>query len=162
MNNQEYKQWVSVLTTLTSAQLNDVSNRIKILSFASTKAFNGKSDFGVRVSEAICTAFRKLNVECPNPNTLRKSAAYASAKDKFTDLAAFFDKVSSQRIVQDAVLVLAIEQLYSSMLQWGTPISSHTVLQQAHRIPAALNQAFPGYAASGMLHKVVKYESSNQ
>jgi len=162
LNDQEYKQWVAALTTLTSAQLNDVSNRIKILSFASTKEFNGKSDFGVRVSEAICSTLRRVGVECPSPITLRKSSAYANAKEKFNDLSAFFDKISQQRLVQDAVLCTGIEILYNDMINWGMPISSHTILNHIHRIPASLNRAFPGYAQSGLLAKVVKYESSNQ
>jgi len=159
MNDQEYKQWVAALTTLTSAQLNDVSNRIKILSFASTKEFNGKADFGVRVSEVICNVFRKLGVESPNPNTLRKSAAYVSAKAKFDDLAAFFEKASQQRLVQDRLLTIAVENLYYEIVQWGIPVSSHTMLNQIHRLPSVLNRSFPGYAQSGLLHKLVKHEN---
>lgn len=162
MDEIDYKIWIHKLPTLTKQQVNDVSNRIKILSFASGKEFTGKQDFGARVSEAICATFRKLGVECPSPNTLRKSAAYAHSKDKFDDLASFFEKVSQQRLVQDAVLVIGIEQLYNSMLSWGHPISSHTVLNHIHRVPAALNKAFPGYAQVGLLTRLVKHESSGK
>ena len=163
MNEQEYKNWVAALPSLSATQLNDVSNRLKILSFASTKEFNGKSDFGVRVSEAVCCVLRKIGVECPNPNTLRRSQVYANAKAKFDDLAAFFETISKSKLEQDAVLMTALEQLYNSMIQWGVPISSNTMLQHIHRIPAALNASFPGYAASGLLLRVVKrHESSSQ
>lgn len=157
MNEQKYKDWVLQLTKLSSEQLNDLSNRIKLLSFASEKTFDGKADFGVRATEAICKVLRGRGTECPSPNTLRKSQAYVSSRNKFDDLAAFFNKMSSQRLVQDAILVEAIGLLYDDLLQWqGIAISSHTLLQQCHRLPATLNKAFPGYAASGLLSKIVK------
>lgn len=156
MNEHQYQEWIKQLTQLSNPQINDLSNRIKLLSFASTKEFNGKSDFGVRVSEAICKVMRGRGIECPSPNTLRKSTAYSASKAKFEDLAAFFDKVSSQRIVQDAILIEAVNLLYDDLLQWqGISISSHTILQQCHRIPATLHKSFPGYGAE-LLSKIVK------
>lgn len=163
MDDKQYQGWILSLTELSQAQLNDVSNRLKILSFVVTKEFNGKSDFGVRVSEAICNTFKRLGVECPSPHTLRKGAAYASAKDKFDDLATFFEKISQNKLVQDRALVIAIEGLYVSLQDWNISVSSYTILQQIHRLPSVLNQSFPGYAASGLLHKIVRVnEPTNQ
>ena len=161
MDDKQYRDWVASLTELNQVQLSDVSNRLKILSFATTKEFNSKSDFGVRVTEAICRSFRSMNVECPSPNTLRKSSAYSGAKDKFDDLAAFFEKISQNKLVQDRALVIAIEGLYVSLQGWGIAVSSHTILQQVHRLPSILNQQFPGYSASNLLHKIVRVNESS-
>src|ERR1700761_432655 len=132
MDDQVYKHWVIQLTHLSKDQLTDLSNRMKILSFATTKEFSGKADMGVRVSEAVCSVFRRLGTECPNPNTLRRSQSYTNAKAKFDDLANFFEKISKHRLVQDGVLVVGIEELYNCMLQWKVPVSSHTVLNHIH------------------------------
>lgn len=157
MDEQQYKLLSSSILQLTQEQVSDLANRLKIINFASTKQFNGKSDFGVRVSEAISKVLHGRGVECPSPTTLRKSSAYASSRPKFDDVAAFFAKISSHRLVQDSILVEGISLLYDDLLQWqGIAISSHTILQQIHRLPSTLNRAFPGYAESGKLHKVIK------
>lgn len=156
MDDQQYKLWVKNLFELSNEQRTDVTNRLKLLSFVVTKEFTGKQDFGVRVSEAICKVMSRAGTECPSPSTIRKSAAYAGARAKFDDLAAFFDKVSKQRLVQDAALSIAIELLYDDLVAWGIPVSSHTLLAQCHRIPSTLNRAFPGYAQMGILAKLIK------
>lgn len=157
MNEKQYKDWVKALPELSAAQAQDVSNRLKVLSFAALREFTGKQLFGDRITQAICSVFTQKGVEHPSVHSLRKSQAYASSKDKFLDLAAFFEKISESRLVQDAILREAIGLLYQDMLQWqGVTISSHTILQHIHRLPATLNRHFPGYASSGLLHKIVK------
>lgn len=157
MNDQDYKTWIAALPKLSAMQLNDLSNRMKILSFVAAKEFsNGKSDFGNRVVEVTCNFFRSEGIECPTPNLLKRSQAYVQAKGKIDNLATFFEKISQHKLVQDAVLAIAIENLYNELVQWGISVSSHTVLQNIHRVPAVLNRSYPGYAQSGLLHKIVK------
>jgi len=145
------------LHELDSMQLKDISSRINLLTKSSTKIHDGKSNFGARVLQSICDVMRKHNVETPSVATLKKSAAYASARAKFDDLQIFFDKISKSRIIQDAILNEAVQLLYFDLVNWqGVAISSHTLLNQVHRIPATLNRHFPGYAISGTLTKIVE------
>jgi hypothetical protein len=153
----EYKLWVSKLSSLTSAQRDDLLTRVKLLSKTSSKEHVGKQEFGDRVLNTICNVMRKNNVETPNPATLRKSAAYVSSKNKLEDLQTFFESISKSKLVQDAILRESAQLLYHDLLQWqNIAISSHTLLKQIHRIHATLNRHFPGYLQSGLLTKIIK------
>ena len=156
MNPAQFKLWAGLVPTLTPEQTNELLTRFKLLSKTNDKLHSGKQQFGERVLQALCTVLRKNNVETPSVTTLRKSVAYVNSREKLQDLQTFFEKTSPSKMVQDRILRMAIELLYNDLLQWqGVAISSHTLLKQIHRIPATLNRHFPGYAASGMLVKIV-------
>lgn len=160
MQESEYIEWVRQLPKLTPTQLNDVKARFRLLDQVSVVIANrGKKEFGDRVTQAICDVLSRLGVEHPSQSVLRKSSAYAASREKFDNLASFLEAASPHRLVQDQLLKKAIELLYFDLVQWqGIAISAHTVLSQIHRIPATLNKHFPGYAASGLLLKIVKTE----
>lgn len=157
MNEQHYKIWVAQLPSLTATQCSDVITRLK-LCLQATKQPSGKQEFADRVLQAICSVMIKNKVECPSVISLRKSSAYAiaSKNQKFYNLSIFFDSISKSKLVQDQILKEAIGLLYYDMLQWDIAVSAHTVLKQIHRIPSVLNRAFPGYATSNVLTKLVK------
>src|SRR6266436_4768132 len=156
MDIEIYNNWINQLPALTVVQLNDVSTRIKLLDKIITKEHVGKQDVGVRVLQAICDTLKKHKVETPSVTSLRKSNAYVGSKDKVDDLAIFLESISKSKLMQDQILRIGIELLYNDLLTWNLPISSHILLRQIHRIPATLNRNFPGYAASGLLVKIVK------
>ena len=157
MNSDQYKGWIGDLPKLTTAQIMDLSCRVKLLSQVSVKEHEGKSEFSMRVLQAVCDVLRKLNVETPSPNMLKKSSAYVNVKDKIQDLIPYFEKVSKSKMVQDAILRKGVELLYYDLTAWqGISISSHTLLRQIHRVPSSINRSFPGYADSGLLCKLVK------
>lgn len=157
MEKEKYRQFVSELPLLTTVQLSDLTTRVKLLSKTIIKNNAGKQDFGIRVLYTICDVMKKNNVECPSISVLQRSSAYVSSVAKINDLAEFFESISKSKIVQDQILREAINLLYHDLLQWqGISISSHTILKQIHRIPSVLNKSFPGYAASGLLVKIVK------
>ena len=157
MDEQQYKQWIAQIPSLSAKQCSDVLTRFKLLLPSAAKELNGKAKFSDRVLQAICTVLNKNKVECPNPITLRKSSAYVSASPKFNDLKIFFDNISKSKLVQDQILREGVNLLYHDLLQWqGIAISSHLLLKHTHRIPSVLNRSFPGYAASGLLQKIVK------
>lgn len=57
-----------------------------------------------------------------------------------------------------ALARVAIDLLIENLIDMNVAISAGTVMSHIHRIPAVLNLAFPGYAASGLLHLVVRKE----
>lgn len=154
MNKPEFQQWVKELPNLTKDQASEVLSRIKLLGVS--KEYDGKEDFGTRVLQAIKTVLLKNNIENPSIYTLKKSVAYVNAKGKMEDLSAFFDNISKSRMVQDAILREAISLLYYDLVNMNVSISSHTILNHIHRIPATLNRHFPGYTMSGLLTKIVQ------
>lgn len=155
MNQEQFKLLIGQVPQLTKEQLSELAMRIKLLSDV-TKSYAGKQEFGNRVLQAIADVMKKQNVETSSAHSLRKSAAYVGAKDKLQDLSVFFDSISKSKLVQDQILREAIQLLYHDLLQWQIAVSSHTMLKQIHRIPSVLNKSFPGYAASGLLQKIVK------
>ena len=158
MDPAQFKKWVALVPTLTSAQCSELATRLNILSKGSTKSSNGKREFGERVLQILCTVLTKNNVETPSVTVLRKSAAYAQSREKLQDLQIFFEKISKSKLVQDAILKEAINLLYCDLVQWkGVAVSSHLMLKHMHRIPATINRHYPGYVQSGLLHKIVKW-----
>ena len=156
MDQNQYKIWVTQLHTLDFMQVKDVAARLNLLSKAKEQ-HSGKSDFGMRVLEAISSVMKNNNADGASPTTLRKSAAYVASRGKIDDLKIYFEKISKSKLVQDAMLKEAVSLLYFDLLSWQDfSVSSHTLLQQIHRIPSVLNRAYPGYAESGLLTKVVK------
>ena len=156
MNQDRYKSWVGDLTTLTQEQLSDLQTRIKILSTTAEKEHNGKSDFSMRVLQAICDTLKKNGVETPSVHVLKKTTAYVQSTGKLQDLSVWFDTISKNKLIQDGILREAINLLYFDLVNWkGVSISSHTLIKQIHRIPSVLNRHFPGYSQSGLLIKLV-------
>ena len=155
MDQETYQNLISKLPSLTVIQLNDLSTRIKLLDKTVTKEHVGKQDIGIRILQAICDTLKKHKVETPSVNSLRKSNAYVGSKDKIDDLAIFLESISKSKMVQDQILRVGIDLLYNDLLNWGLPVSSHTILRQMHRVPATLNRNFPGYSQSGLLSKIV-------
>jgi len=146
---------VGDLPSLTQEQLTDLQSRIKILS--STAETNGKSSFGLRVLQTICDVMKKHGVDSPSVHNLKKSSAYVSCNGKMADLQTFFEGVSKNKLVQDSILRMAIDLLYTDLLNWkGVAVSSHTIIKQVHRIPSVLARHFPGYLQSGLLVKIIK------
>jgi hypothetical protein len=157
MNSDQYKGWIGDLPKLTTAQIMDLSCRVKLLSQVSVKEHEGKSEVGNRVLQIICSVMKKHRTENPSIIMLKKSTAYISSKDKILDMMSFFENISKSKLVQDAVLKIGIDLLYTDLLQWqGIAVSSHTLLRQIHRVPSVINRHFPGYAQSGLLVKLVK------
>ena len=156
MNEQQFKLWIAELPKLTVEQHNDLKIRLSLLA-AMPKDTAGKSDFGIRVLQAIVDVMKKNNVESTSVNVLKKSSAYVAAKPKIENLQIFFESITLSKIVQDQILRMGIDLLYFDLLNWqGFSISSHTILSQIYRVPATLNRAFPGYAGAGLLTKLVK------
>lgn len=154
MNKQEFQQWIKELPNLTKDQASEVLSRIKLLGVV--KEHDGKQDFGSRVLQAITEVLRKNNIEATSVHFLKKSVAYGNAKGKLDDLSAFFDNISKSRMMQDAILREAIQLLYYDLVNLELAISSHTILNHIHRIPATLNRHYPGYVDSGLLTKIIE------
>lgn len=158
MDTAAYKVWASQIPALTQTQRSDVITRFKLLSGDGSREHKGKQEFGDRVLHAICEVLTKNRVECPSYSVLRKSVAYTNAKGKMDDLEKFFDTISKSRLMQDQVLKESVLLLYNDLLKWDdVAISSYTIIGQVHRLPSVLNKSFPGYAQSGILHRIVKH-----
>ena len=108
------------------------------------------------ILRAISEQLRRLGAEFASVPVLRR-AATASFRAKAAEVMDYIRASGiTNRVEQAAVATVAVELLYENMTQMGVMVSSRTLLAHVHRLPAALNRAFPGYAAAGILCWIVR------
>lgn len=73
-------------------------------------------------------------------------------------LKAFLDRTcpGSAAVIRRSILATAIDLLYEDLNANGRIINVRSLAYSLDRIPPILDRAFPGYAASGLLPKIVR------
>ena len=105
--------------------------------------------------DALSEVVERRTGERVYPAMLRKSQQYAAFRDKTPPLMEFFEKHASRRNERRALVAVAFGVLYDDLARMNVSISARTLLSHAHRLPAVLDVAFPGYASSSLLGMVV-------
>ena len=67
-------------------------------------------------------------------------------------------RMAGDKTAQRALLRLGIGLLHHDLVNMGWAVSSRTLMAHIHRMPAAINRGFPGYAQSGLLSMIVRAE----
>jgi hypothetical protein len=67
-------------------------------------------------------------------------------------------QLAGDKTAQRAMLKLGIGLLHHDLVQMGWAVTSRLLMAHIHRMPAAINRAFPGYAASGLLNMIIRGE----
>lgn len=65
---------------------------------------------------------------------------------------------SSTRVSERGLIRLTVQLLIEDLMRMGVAVSPGTLMRMIDRAPAVLDKAFPGYAAAGLLHLVVRKE----
>lgn len=113
-----------------------------------------------RVLESLCMMMRKVGVEQAQVSVLKSTTGYKSFADKCPAVIEFivsaFPANHEHRGVHErGLLQIGLRLLYEDLRRMGIAVSARTLMQHVHRVPAVVNAAFPGYAESGLLHKIV-------
>lgn len=109
------------------------------------------------VLEAIQRVLERLGVELVSPGMLRKVSSFPKFRDeKVPAIMKFVRSGVPRRVQQIGLLNVGVLLLYQNMQQMGIAVSSRAILNHAHRIPSVINNAFPGYAANGLLGMIVQ------
>lgn len=91
---------------------------------------------------------------------LMRGSQFPAYRHKFRDgarLARYFMMaVEKSKIKRLAFMHLAVRCMYDNLTDMNVPISSRAMMNHVHRIPSIINQAFPGYAESGLLQLVIR------
>lgn len=106
----------------------------------------------------LCDVMHKSGVEHVTPQTLRNTSHFKPFADKCPAVIEFFGgtlQVQHARIRTEALLQTGLRLLYEDLLNMGVTVSSRTMMQHIHRVPAVINAAFPGYAEAGLLRRIV-------
>lgn len=133
------------------------------------KAKNRNDETALEMLDCIVEVMQSKGADETPRSMLEKSNAFAAYRAKFRDnvdpgdrygsLTRYFDRVmKANRVRRRALMRLAAGLLYENLIAMDVAVSSRTMMSHVHRIPAVLNRNFPGYAANGMLHLVVRGE----
>lgn len=113
------------------------------------------------VLSCITHTMQKLGVDVSSPYMLQKSRDISAFREKLPGLLNFVRSVGRERRMHMAVLTLGIRLLYEEMHNAEYAISSRTMMRHIHRLPAAINRQFPGYARAGCLDRVLRMQIGN-
>lgn len=111
--------------------------------------------------EVICATMRARGSDMTTPTMLTgKSKQYREFRRKLEveGLGNFLrDAVKNNRVAMRGLLALVCDLMADYLERVGDGVvSSTTIMNHFHRVPAVLNSSFPGYAQSGLLNLVVR------
>jgi hypothetical protein len=148
---------ISKLPFLSARELDALHQRIKALKGSTqpvVKKVNGGLDPDIVVN-VICSVLNARGIECP------KFAVNKTGQLNKINLAiSFAEKAVSTRLEQEALLTTAIDLLWQYMTRQRVPTTGNTLLRNLNRIPAVIDQNFPGYAKAGLLKLIVRQETT--
>jgi len=145
----------ALLPQLTHEQLTRLIARARALLQLSTDRDEEVESGEVMVVDAIARTLTGMGVECPHAGMLMR-AVDAKFRRKLPGLLTYLRNAHPQRQGQLTVLNMGIELLYKDMTNAGYPVTARTLMGHVHRLPAAINRAFPGYARGGRLPWLVR------
>lgn len=105
--------------------------------------------------EEIAAFLRKREQEFVSVALLRRSSVYGSFKEKVPGVMSFVRLATKDRAKQRSFIEMGLGMLYKMLLDREMSPGSRTIMAHIHRFPSVVNQAFPGYAAMGMLSMLV-------
>lgn len=147
-----YHSMVGILKDLTTAELVALQARIKAMLSLSD---NWNSEPSPPPSSAhmaiscLCEFMRREGLETVNPVTLMRIGGKL-LRDKCADLDQWLDRCKLTRAQRYAVLNLGWQLLYAELRDRGA-CSSRRLVQEIHRLPTLIDNAFPSYARNGWL-----------
>lgn len=159
-------QIIKLLPSLNSNELEQLVTRAK--SLASLGNADQPNSLPARIDDedssdemfvlsCIAHTMQKMGADMTSAGMLRSSREIAAFRSKLPALIRFLDKTGPQRQLRHAVLQLGVRLLYDEIASMDRTVSSRTVMQHIHRLPAALDRQFPGYARSGRLGFILRH-----
>ena len=118
------------------------------------------ADLETTLLDSIVRVMKREGVDASPVFALRKLPEFKTLQQKLDGgLAEFFrHAMHRNKLKRHALILLSIKLLYKNLVEMNVPVSSRMMMNHIHRIPSVLDDAFPGYARSGMLGIVIKEE----
>lgn len=147
-----------LLNKLSAEELRIVKSRVSAMLSLERNLPQGNGEDERMVLSAICEVLARRGLEFVEPHMLvRSERGLAAFRDKLPGILKFINQSSRTRNEAQALLNIGVELLYEQQTKWtGFTASARSLMQQIHYLPACLNQAYPGYAACGMLSWALK------
>lgn len=158
-----YDEVASALPHLTPAERAKIMERLRALqslspgSGSSPQAPEARPDGALgELLDVIAASVLSLSGERTSPQALSRALGGPAMRAKAEALVSgFAARHAPTRAQRRGLLAVGVDCLYRDLARGGSTVSARTLARQAHRIPGALDRAFPGYAASGLLGMVV-------
>jgi hypothetical protein len=155
-----YDQIVDLLGKLTPDELASLERRIKALrSLGSTvstvdhaiqETANNLEDPEFFVLRCAAEAMQSIGADpCTTMPVLRRSVGPAF-RAKLPGLMQYLRSASSRRVERHSLLYVGFHLLYKEMTQRNYVVTTRTLLNHMHRIPAVVEASFPGYLHTGV------------
>jgi hypothetical protein len=157
---------ISLLPSLSHSELKDLKSRISsllsVMAASPAKQNDGQAGTGDDVDfilGCIYDVLQTQGIEIMPVSVLRRRLERdMGAFEKAEQLCAYLKKASDNKLVRLAILKTGVELLTGIHRRCGIPIDGITMMRNIHHVPRALDEAFPGYAESGLLAKIVRPE----
>lgn len=155
-----YDTVVAALPRLTAEEQDRVLERLHVLrSLAPADPGLGRARSGEdEILEAISLVVLRAAGEVAPSVALRRTPQFSGLRSKVPALEAFAAEHAPDRTRRRALFALGFDLLRAHLAAIGLPVTARTLMAHAHRLPAALDAAFPGYARAGLLGMVLVTE----
>lgn len=140
-----------LLNSLSQNELQECKQHINMLLAVKKHAppNNGQGNDELLILDAIVQTLESLGVEFTSSTTLQHRNAYSAFKKKAPDLLRYVKHHTKTRNEARKLLRWGAEMLYRDLTQMGIAVSSSTIMNHIHRMPAVINKNMPGYATAG-------------
>lgn len=108
------------------------------------------------VLEAIVSFMSHAGADASSVGMLAKTSNFPPFRKKVPALMAIMERSKLKRNERRAVLRLGVALLHEKLVAQGVDTTSRRMMDHIHRMPAQLDQHFPGYAMGGYLALTIR------
>jgi hypothetical protein len=164
VNVEQIKQEIRQLSNDEMIEIRTMIDSLLAMSGIQTKQPNkqAKNHEERLVLETICGLMQSKGLASLTVPILLRSPYMKPFREKLPLLLAFLARAHPEHLGQKRVLEIGVECLYDNLKAMNVAVSEITLLRHIHRLPAVIDQQFPGYAQNGLLRLVVNDRPSKQ
>jgi len=108
------------------------------------------------IADAICGVLSSRGMDYAPLPLLCRWQGYRAFRAKVPSIMKFLRQgAKPSRSELAALAYFTVELLMEDMHSMNLAIGARNLMNHIHRIPAVVNQCFPGYARSGLLHRMI-------
>lgn len=155
---------IECLPHLKNEELLQVRSRIGFLLKHEAPKNNGHletSSDELMVLDSIVAFLSSKGMEFSSVTLLKKSRYYSSFVEKLPKLYRYLNQSGLGKAEMRSLLGIGVRLLADDLNYIGAPISGGSLMAHIHRMPSAINRAFPGYVSSGALGFIVKRKGAS-
>lgn len=154
MSPLDLEKLTKELPKLTTQQLRDLDGQIAFLLKVKP---DEETPEELLVFGCISDCLRGVVGQVQSFSQFKRSRGYRSFLKNLPTFSQFIDQQikPTNRIERRKIILVLLRALIRIINRWEVPLSATTISQQLHKIAGFVDLAFPGYAASGYLPRLI-------